>query len=233
MLASVDHIYLDHKDRTYRISYFNLTTKVGPVIQVTQHKGADSDRWLLHEVDTNFRNYFGIPGRSYGPRQIEGQRVLEDAAGGRNCRWLSENKVIVIEYRDPQLSKPEPMEVVGASLAKHRSTLPPMALVDLRSVEYKTMWIKDEMERRLWVCDKSFVQLESDRSKVSSVLKIIVDHVAVFLNYRDKYYGFSSKPGGLALTEYLRAKNETGIRSKLTEYKIWWNPSKTKPINLP
>ena len=231
MLAGVDHFYFDHKDRTFRISYFNLTTRVGPVIQVTQHAGSDSDKWLLHEIDMDFRTYYGLPGRSYGPRQIEGQTVLEDVAGGRNYRWLSGNKVIMIEYRDPQLTKHEPIEVVGAYLAKHPSTLPPIRLIDLRSAEYKAVWIKDEMERRLWLCDKWFVQLESDRSKLSSILKTIADHMVVFLDYREKYYGIQGKDDKIALTGYLSAKDETSIRNKLAGYKTWWNANKTKSIH--
>ena len=89
------------------------------------------------------------------------------------------------------------------------------------------------MERRLWLCGKWFVHLESDRSKLNSTLKTTVDHIAVFLNYRDKYYGISAKDDGLVLMGYLSAENETGIKSKLTEYRIWWNANKTKAINLP
>lgn len=38
-----------------------------------------------------------------------------------------------------------------------------------------------------------FVQLESDRAKLSSVLKTIGDHMVVFLDYREKYHGMSGR----------------------------------------
>ena len=103
---------------------------------------------------------------------------------------------------------------------------------DLKAKPHNEQWIKDEMERRLWLCDKWFVRVESDRSRLSSTLKTIADHMAVFLNYRDKYYGISSKDDGLALMGYLDAKNEAGIRIRLTEYKNWWNVNKARSINL-
>jgi len=231
MLAGADHFYLDHKDRTYRISYFNLTTKVGPVIQVTQHAGADSDRWLLHEVEDAYRRN---PEQDYFKgtiREINGNKIFSYQLG-THYSWLSDNIVVDIKYTDLQKVKPEPLEVIQAYLQKIPSTI---TLIDTeaKSRSHNEQWIKDEMERRLWLCDKWFVRLESDRSKLPSILKTIADHMVVFLDYREKYYGISGKDDKLALMGYLSAKNEAGIKSKLTEYKIWRNVNKSKSINLP
>lgn len=201
-------------------------------VQVTQHAGSDSDRWLLHEVERGFRNYYGIPGRAFSYRIIDGQSVLEDAAGGRNYRWISDNKVIVIEYHDSQMTKAEPLEVVRSYLSKHPSTLTYMSLKDLRSTDNKTKWIKDEMGRRLWLGDKWFMALQLGKAEQKAVLQHTVDSMKVFLDYREKYYGVSAKSEKQLLWKYMIENNGTAIKNKLEEYKSWWEANKDKPINL-
>lgn len=233
ILAAVGHFGLDHRDLSYGIAYVNDEHQVWVDVQVTQHAGSDSDRWLLHEVDVEFRNYYGLPGRSYGPRQIEGQTVLEDAAGGRNYRWMSGNKVIVIQYHDSQMSKPEPMEVVKAYLAKHPSTLPAITLQELRSPANKTVWIRDEMERRLWLCEKWFLQLQMGKVDLDETLESVVKSMVVFLDYREKYYGIKARDEKVALLTSLNQKDGTSIRNKLATYKTWWAVNRGRSISLP
>lgn len=222
-----------HGDMTYEGIYIHPQTYLGVTVKVTQHAGADSDRWLLHELGAEFRNYYGIPGDSYAVVKIDGNTIFEFGSEGWDYRWLSGNKVIMIEYTDLQMTKPEPTEVVRAYLAKHPSTLPPMTLVDLRSAEYKTMWIKDEMERRLWLCDKWLMQVQLGKAELNKILDTLVKNMFVFLDYREKYYGLTAKDEKIALVGYLSAKDETSIKSKLTGYKNWWNVNKSKSINLP
>lgn len=233
ILAAAGHFGLDHKDKSYGIAYVNDETQIWVNVRVTQHAGSDSDKWLLHELDMDFRNYYGLPGRSYGPRQIESQTILEDAAGGRNYRWISGNKVIVIEYHDSQMTKPEPIEVVKAYLAKHLSTLTAMKLAELRSPEMKTTWIKDEMDRRLWLCDKWFLYVQMGKAELSDILRTVVKYLTVFLDYRERYYGITSRDEKIKLMGYLDVKDGTAIKNKLTEYKTWWSVNKTKSISLP
>jgi hypothetical protein len=233
VVAGAGHFRMDHVDHACDIRYYDETLDLGVEVQVTQHAGSDSDKWLLHELDMDFRNYYGLPGRSYGPRQIEGQTIFEDAAGGRNYRWISGNKVIIIEYHDSQMTKPEPTEVLTAYLAKHPSTLTPMKLAELRSPEMKTIWIKDEMERRLWLCDKWFLQLQVGKSQLLDTLQSTVKHLNVFLDYREKYYGIKAGDEKIGLNNYLLNKEGTAMKNKLTEYKTWWSVNKGKAINLP
>jgi len=232
VLISAGHFYLDHDDVTYQTRYIQPEPLLGVEVQVTQHAGADSDRWLLHEVEDGYRSNdaerLGLLTKGVRVREINGNKFI--SLRGSGYSWTSNNVVVEISYTDMYGNKPEPLEIIQAYLHKFSSTIPPTLVLDRTHDE---QWIKDEMERRLWLSDKWFVQLESDRSKLSSILKTIVDHMAVFLNYRDKYYGISAKDDGLALMGYLSAKNETGIRSKLTEYKNWWNVNKTGSINLP
>jgi hypothetical protein len=210
-----------------------MALRLAVKVEVTKHMGSDSDKWLLHEIDMDFRNYYGVPGISYGPREINGQSILEDAAGGANYRWLSGNRVIMISYHDSQMTKPEPIEVVDAYLGKHPSTLPPMRLVELRSPENKTVWIKDEMDRRLWLCDKWFLQVQMNKAEMSDAVRTIVKCLNVFLDYREKYYGMNAKDEKIGLLGYLDKMDGTSIKNKLTEYKNWWNANKTRSINLP
>lgn len=83
VLIGADHFMADYVDVTYSTRYVHPTTIVGVSVQVTQHAGSNSDKWLLHEIDMDFRNYYGVPGISYGPREINGQSILEDAVGGK------------------------------------------------------------------------------------------------------------------------------------------------------
>ena len=233
VLIGAEHFYMDHDDITYQSTYIHPKTLVGVDVQITQHAGAESDKWLYHELDLEFRNYYGIPGKSYGPMLIDGQTILEDSVAGANYRWLSGNKVIVIEYHDAEMTKPEPIEVVRAYLAKHPSTLPQMSLMELRSSANKTKWIKDEMERRLWLGEKWFLQLQMGKVEVVEALDRIVKTLAVFLNYRERYYGIKARDEKIALLGYQELKDGTAIKAKLSEYKTWWAVNKTKSISVP
>jgi len=232
IVVGAAHFYRDHADMTYEIDYFNLQTKVGPEVQVTQHVGIDSDKWLLHEVDKGFRDSYGIPSMSYSVRQLNGNTILVDSVGGRYYRWLSGNKVIAIEYRGSLTQQPEPLEVVQAYLVKHPSTLLVMTLTQLRSIENKTTWIKDEMDRRLWLCDKWFMQLQLKKAEEKDVYRESVKSMNIFLNYRDKYYGRKAADEKNLIAGYLNTNNGTGIKAKLKEYKDWWVVNKDKAISL-
>lgn len=234
MLGGVGHFYHDHEDMTYEVSYFNLQTRLGPEVQVTQHAGSDSDKWLMHEMDAEFRNYHGNPDLSFVVKTIDGNIIYAFGSGGWDYRWLSGTKLIVIEYTDLEMSKPQPLEIVKAYLTKHPSTLSPIKLAELRSRENKTIWIKDEMERRLWLCDKWFLQVQLGKTELYGALKEILDHMFVFVDYREKYYGgINALNEKKLLIGYLDARDGTAIKNKLTTYKTWWSVNKTKSINLP
>lgn len=232
VLIPAGHFYTDHNDITYETRYVHPVTIVGVEVQVTKHTRDESDKWLLHEVDDGFRDDYGIPTMSFTPRQIDGQTIFVDAIGGREYRWLSGNKVIAIEYHGSLTQQPEPIEVVKAYLAKHPSTLPAMTLALLRSAENKTKWIKDEMDRRLWLCDKWFMQLQLGKVQQNEVFQQAVKNMNIFLDYREKYYGIAAKDEKNLLVGYLNTNNGTGIKAKLKEYKDWWALNKDKAISI-
>ena len=233
ILGAAGHFGTDHNDTTYETAYTGGPGYSAPTVQVTQHPGSDSDKWLLHEVDAEFRNYYGMPDDSFMVKTIDGNTILAFAAGGWDYRWLSGNKVILIEYTDLQMEKPEPLEVVKAYLAKHPSTLPAITSADLRTSDNKTKWIKDEMERRLWLSEKWFTQLDLQKAELTAVLKEVVKHLDVFLKYREKYYGVAAKTDRILLQTYLSQNNAASLKEKLKEYQLWWSQNKTEPINLP
>lgn len=230
VLAGAGHFYLDHNDMTYRDSYFDVATRTGAEVQVTQHPGSDADQWLLHEISRDFRSYYGLPGESFAMREANGSTIMALGSGGWAYRWLSGNKVIHIEYTDLQMEKPEPLEIVNAYLAKHPSTLPVMTSSDLRTSDNKTQWIKDEMSRRLWLCDK---WLAYDQAGANKIVDELVDHLTYFLRYREKYYGVSAKADLILLDGYKQADNKAAIETKLAEYKTWWVNHKKDSISLP
>jgi hypothetical protein len=55
----------------------------------------------------------------------------------------------------------------------------------------------------------------------------------VFLNYRERYYGIKARDDKIALAQIPGANNGTAIKSKLSDYKNWWNGNGSKSINLP
>jgi hypothetical protein len=231
-IAPTGHFYPDHTDKTYEAYYEGGNNLVSATVQVTKHSGSDSDKWLLHELDDSFRDDFGIPNNSYGPRQINGQTVYVISIGGRGYRWLSGNKVIEVSYHGSLTTLPEPLEVVQAYLAKHPSTLPPITLAQLRSAAKKTTWIKDEMDRRLWLCDKWFMQLQLKKADEKQVYQESVKSMTVFLDYREKYYEVKAADEKNLLAGYLNTNNGTGIKAKLAEYKNWWAVNRDKAIRL-
>jgi len=238
----VGHFNIDHVDTVCSGAYSNINeirglsinearkNIFGVEIQITKHSGTDSDKWLLHELDIEFRNYYGIP--EYYLKNIDGNMVYVYGSGGRDYRWLSGNKVIMIEYHDSQLTKPEPVEVIQAYLAKHPSTLPMITMKELNSAANKTAWIKDEMDRRLWLCDKWFMQLQLRKVEEKQVYQESVKSMNIFLDYREKYCGMKAADEKNLLAGYLNTNNGTGIKAKLKEYKDWWVVNKEKAISL-
>jgi len=111
------------------------------------------------------------------------------------------------------------MEVVRAYIDKHPSSLPLMTSTDLRTRDNKTIWIKNEMERRLWLCDKWYLHLQMGKITLDETLDTVVKSMWFFLDYREKYYGMKSKDEKLALMEYLDRKDGTSIKSRLSIYK--------------
>jgi hypothetical protein len=206
---------------------------LGVSVQITQHAGSDSDKWLLHEVDKDYRTYFGISDPSYIIRNIEGNTIITFGAGGWNYRWISGNKVVMIEYHDSQMTKPEPLEIVKAYLTKHPPTMPATTMKQLLSAENKTIWIKDEMDRRLWLCDKWLTQIQTPDLKLHDKLKSMTDSMIVFVNYREKYFGLSAKDEKNLLAGYLKQNDSTNIQTKLAAYKTWWAANKGNAISLP
>ena len=231
ILAGADHFDEDHDDTTYETNYVNRIVQLSVGVQVTQHAGSDSDKWLLHEIERGFRGSddekggLGLLHRGSRLAEVSNNKVFRFWS---IYRWVSNYVVVIIDYNDPR--KPEPLEVVQAYLQKFPSTIPTALVLDRAHDE---QWIKDEMERRLWLCDKWFLQNQTGKIDLDRTLREVIDHMVVFLDYREKYYGIKGRDEKSTLSRYLTAKDGTSIKSKLTEYKTWWSVNKTKSINLP
>jgi len=235
VLISTGHFRLDHKDITYETDYESDNADLGVDVQVTQHTGSDSDKWLLHEVEDNYRDdeaeTLGQLTDGAVMRKIDNKRVLWLGIGGGTFRWVSNNVVISVSYTDLQGTKPEPIEVVKAYLSKYPSIIT-VTDAELKGKAYNVKWIKDEMERRLWLCDKWSMQLQLGKTTQKEMLEALVKHMTVFLNYRQKYFGISATNDLTALGTALRANDGTTIKNKLAEYKAWWNANKGRSISI-
>ncbi|MEN6421741.1 MAG: hypothetical protein ABFD76_07305, partial [Smithella sp.] len=145
---------------------------------------------------------------------------------GNGYTWVSNNVVIDVSYTDLKGNKPEPLEVVQAYLAKFPSIITTTD-VEFKSNAYNIKWIKDEMDRRLWLCDKLNAQSQAD------LIYNLVSSMGVFLNYRQKYYGVAAQADLDWLSSYKQNNDIDSIQTKLTEYKTWWKANKGKSITLP
>jgi hypothetical protein len=231
ILVAAGHFYHDHKDMTFRISYFNLQTKVGPDVQVTQHAGGDSDRWLLHEVEDGYRTNdterLGLLTKGVRLREINGNKFI--SLRGSSYSWVSDRIVVEISYTDLYGNKPEPLEIVQAYLQKFPSTIPAEFVLDRAHDE---RWIKNEMERRLWLCEKWFLQLQMGKVPLDETLDSVVKSMGIFLDYRERYYGIKSKDEKIALLTSLNQRDGTSIKNRLSTYKTWWAVNKGRSISL-
>ncbi len=236
VIGAADHFSLDHTDKTYKVMYIGGNGLPSPTVKVTKHSSSDSDKWLLHEVEDSYRNNDDsdkrlglLSGAGVKIREIAGNKFIYWGLGGGSYTWISGQKVIEIKYTDLQRTKPEPIEVIQAYLQKHPSTITSTFVFDQ---VHDVQWIKDEMDRRLWLCDKWFYQLQLEKVQQNEVFQQAVKSMNVFLDYREKYYGIKAVDEKNLLSSYLNTNNGTGIKAKLKEYKDWWALNKDKAITL-
>jgi hypothetical protein len=229
VLMGADHFLLDHSDKSYETVYESDVTDLGVEVQVTQHTGGDSDRWLLHELERSFRRgNYEEDMTSARFRNIDGNNVFYGGLGGGHYRWLSRFVVIDISYTDLYKQKPEPIEVVKAYLAKFPSTISNITIDNTHNIQ----WVKDEIERRLWLCDKWNAQFQTGKTTQADLIYNLDRSMNVFLNYRQKYFGVSAKSDLEALFGYKQKNDIASIQKKLTEYKTWWAKHKNKSIRI-
>jgi hypothetical protein len=221
-------------DVSYAASYTEPSSKWPFIdVEVTKHSGADSDKWLLHEMEDTYRSddpsQLGLLSQGTIIKKLGNDRFFSIRLGGGSYMWVNNNIVIKITYRSIQGGKPEPIEVIQAYLQKFPSTIPVTLVLDKA---HDVQWIKDEMERRLWLCDKWFYQLQLGKVQQNQVYQESVKSMNVFLDYREKYYGIKAADEKNLLASYLSTNNGTSIKAKLTEYKNWWSLNKNKAISL-
>lgn len=229
ILAATGHFSKDHADESYGGMYFYEANEIGVNVEVTKHAGGDSDKWLLHEMEMSYQksNTLGAAYAAPNPlRDIDGNKIL--FMWGYYA-WVSNKAVVSIKFTDLTGTKPEPLEVVQAYLQKFPSTISATIVLDNG---HKIQWIKDEMDRRLWLCDKWFYQLQLGKVEQNRALQEAVAHMGEFLDYREKYYGLKAADEKNMLSSYLSSNNGTSINAKLAEYKNWWNIHKSDAISL-
>ena len=230
VLAGAGHFGLDHQDKAYGIAYVNDQTEIWVDVQVTRHAGGESDKWLLHEVEDGFRRN---PEQDYFKgkiREVNNNRIITYIRG-THYSWISNNVVVDIKYTDLQKTKPEPLVVVRSYLALHPSTIT-LTDAEIKSRAHNELWIKDEMDRRLWLGGKWMGKITNVGEDRKKILIRVVDHLNVFLDYREKYFGVAARNEKGVIDRLLQVVNKDAIEAKLNEYYQWWNQNKDGPINL-
>ena len=235
VVISAGHFDEDHDDISYITHYIKPGPIIGVDVQVTQHTGGDSDRWLLHEVEDSYRssdNLEATLSKGVQIRTIDGKNIyFMRLYGDKDYTWLSNNVVVDISCNCPN-TKPEPLEVVQAYLAKFPSTIT-LTDAELKASAHTIQWIKDEIDRRLWLCDKWNAQFQAGKTTQADLIYNLDRSMGVFLNYRQKYYGVKANADLEALFGYKQTNDVASINKKLTDYKTWWAKHKDKRISLP
>lgn len=224
----------DHVDTTYEVMYLGNANYASPKVVVTQHAGGDSDKWLLHEIEDIYRDSntarLGLVLQGALVRKVGANKVFSHGIGGGEYTWLSNNNVVVdISYTSLKVGTPNPDEIVQAYLAKFPSIIETTFVLDSA---HDIVWIKDEIDRRLWLCDKWVLQIQPEDAKLYNKLDSIVSNMTVFLDYREKYFVISAVNEKALLLNYLAKKDDVSIKAKLVEYKTWWTDNKEKALNL-
>ncbi len=233
VIASTGHFYPDHLDKTYEVYYEGGSNLPSATVQISQHAGVDSDKWLQHEMEESFRdsdNLEASPDEDTMLRSINNNRIFFYGGGVVGYRWISNNIVVNIQYTNLSGPKIEPLVVVQAYLQKFPSSIPASLVLDKA---HDVQWIKDEMDRRLWLSDKWFGQLSAGKTDQKTALNAVVKSVNVFLDYREKYFGIKAADEKNLIGGYLNANDLANIQTKLAEYKTWWTANKTGSITLP
>lgn len=231
IIGTADHFDEDHNVTTCRTGYYFMQQDMAVSIKVEQHTGGDSDRWLLHEVEDGYRRGKELKATYGAPNPI---RVIDNNKiwfQWGHYSWLSNNVVVSIDYTDMQGTKPEPLEVVKAYLAKYPSTIA-LTNDDAKANAHNVQWIKDETDRRLWLCDKWNAQFQAGKTTEKDLLYNLVRSIKVFLNYRQKYFSVASGADLKLLFGYKQNNDIASIQKKLTECKDWWAKHKDKSISL-
>lgn len=115
-------------------------------------------------------------------------------------------------------------------MQKYPSTIPASIVLDQA---HNIQWIKDEIERRLWLGDRWLAYQEGGGNvTLNEALIEIVKSLNVFLDYREKYYEIRAAAEKDILGGFLATNSATEIENKLQTYKEWWTANKNNPINL-
>lgn len=220
-LQDAHHFNLETEDITYEIDYSNIVE-----VQVTQHAGGDSDKWLLH----NLGNRLSYKSGCY-IRNIDGNNIFYSGENYLNgstkiYRWLHNNVTINITLY-PAFKNPEPIEVVKAYLHKFPSTIPSTLVLDRA---YEENWNKDEMERNLWLCDKWFSKL--GEVELDKVVYEVVFSMNSFLILREISFGISGVKEEKIIWEYRKNQDISALKNKVIEYRNWFNANREKNIRL-
>lgn len=229
--------FAGHGDMTYEGIYIHPQTYIGVTVQVTQHSGSDSDRWLLHEVEDGYRDSDKLEetlDTNVQIRTIDGNNLFFIGIyGGKSYTWISNNNIVIdIGCSSCPNTKPEPLEVVRAYLAKFPSSIT-MTDAEAKSRAHNEQWLKDEMERRIWLSEKwmALIKAQNKPDELDKVRK----HLEVFLKYREKYLGV--KVTDKELSGLIRAEEKrdvVGMEEKVKGYREWWDEHKADPLqNVP
>jgi len=216
-----------------RISYAGGAGNLSITVEARVYK---SGQWILHDLEDAFRDhekFHALLDPNVRVRTINGKNLfVASVGGGKTYTWGSGKNVrIEIRYSTYSKNKPEPMDVVKAYLAKYPSTMT-LKESEFRSKAHSEQWLREEMNRHLWLAEQQFTLASAGISDINEVLKDIVDNLEMFLSYREHFYAVKASSNQEFLVERLDAEDAPAIKNLLNEYKTWWSENKTREFLL-
>jgi membrane carboxypeptidase/penicillin-binding protein len=126
-------------------------------------------------------------------------------------------------------TKPEPLEIVRAYLAKYPSSIT-MTDAELKSAAHTESWLRNEMERRVWLMEKWVGVGNADVLKQAEAERAILEHAEVFSKYMHKYLGDS--PNEMIKGFFLASRpfNWTRLTAEVGKLRAWWDANKSRPL---
>lgn len=216
IFAESTHFGVDHKDMTYETSY----EKEGLIIEVevTQHAGSESDKWLQHEMEDKFRSEkdLNLTYITKNPlRDIDGNWIWYSKG---HYEWLSNYTAISIQVANQGDMEVEPLYLLKAYIKNFPSSIS-LTPDKIGRVQHTLKWLSKEMERRLWLCERWLDQWDKSKTWQKKVLYEAGKNLEIFLSYQQKYYNLAiTEKEKSILQGYINQNNGAAIREKAKEY---------------
>jgi len=224
--------------KSYKTRYHS--NSVSPFIVVEVKEYTFSDWTVNHKMQYPFRDKnkerIGLSLPEAQVISIDGTYIL--SIKGKRYSWSRGNKIIDITCPETDCSEIEPTEIIHAYLQKFPAAqrLPFGWIRDVLGPDQTRRWIHDEMSFRLSSANFRFQDV------LPKEMAVVVDHLVVFLDFRERYFGIPSEAEKQDLIQCCLPKEEdtagihlerrSELAKRIQEYQRWWEKARFIEIKL-